>query len=52
MAYTTEIEAKMKRFNYSAYDLAEAFVDIEKELNEKISELEKEIADHSCTERF
>lgn len=48
MALTREIDQKIKDFDWNIRDLAEAFCDMEEELNNKIAELEKEMEEHNC----
>lgn len=48
MAFTRDVEKKLKDFDYNCWSLAEALLDCEEELNKKIEGLEKEIQDHNC----
>ena len=49
MAYTKDIEKKIRDFEWNCWNLAEALLDCEEEMQKKIDDLEKEIADHECS---
>lgn len=48
MAYSKQIIKKIEEYDYHLFNMAEAFIDREEELLEKIANLENDISEHSC----
>ena len=49
MAYTKNIEKKIKEFDYNCWNLAEALLNCEEEMQKKIDDLTEEIRIHECS---
>ena len=49
MAYNSQIKKLIEEFDYHLFNLAEAYLDLKEESENKIFQLEEEIKKHDCS---